>query len=389
MSIEANGQLETRKNSQDYLYWLMNQIFLRRGNPKQICGLAALLREINILLSDTPAENQRLSARLPRHLSDIAILAGIEHQLDLSFHTSKVDLDITPEELGAEIDAKFWQFREIRHVLFFPNGGNRRIDFSDFPERLRFVDYPSDKPPSAINTQKMRKAELNLDQFFKYLDNALVAGTGKGLVELEGESMTNRTIRRTPEWVEPSPVATIAAKSSMETLPESLPLLKLEQRSSQFVDEQEKLPPKTKTKTRCQPTNLHESEDSNSQENEHSTAQEPAGERIPVSNKVLRAFSALFHLPLTDAIPGQLPWKEFVHAMSHVGFSAESITGSAWVFKRTDKYPSEKIIFHEPHPDSKIPPPIAKWIARRLQRTFGWTAETFVRANEASGQNIE
>lgn len=73
--------------------------------------------------------------------------------------------------------------------------------------------------------------------------------------------------------------------------------------------------------------------------------------------------------------------------MSYVGFSAESITGSAWVFKRQNKESLDKIIFHEPHPDSKIPPLIAKSIARRLQRTFGWTAETFVRADQASGQS--
>lgn len=95
----------------------------------------------------------------------------------------------------------------------------------------------------------------------------------------------------------------------------------------------------------------------------------------------------IFPLPHIDALPGELPWKDVVHAMSHVGFIAESITGSAWVFKRRGQNESDKLILHEPDPDSKIAPQFLQRIAHRLQRTFDWTAETFVRANFAPSQD--
>ena len=65
--------------------------------------------------------------------------------------------------------------------------------------------------------------------------------------------------------------------------------------------------------------------------------------------------------------------------MTHIGFAAQKLPGSSWVFELEKDGESKKIMFHEPHPDSKIPSQWARRIARRLNRHFGWTAETFVK----------
>lgn len=60
--------------------------------------------------------------------------------------------------------------------------------------------------------------------------------------------------------------------------------------------------------------------------------------------------------------------------MVDAGFGARKLQRSAWLFASEQG----KIIFHESHPESKLPMQWARRIARRLNRDFGWTMDTFV-----------
>ena len=62
--------------------------------------------------------------------------------------------------------------------------------------------------------------------------------------------------------------------------------------------------------------------------------------------------------------------------MIHVGFTAQHLDGSAWVFAKVPG--AGRILTHEPHSESKNTPHIARKIARRLRRNIGWLSETFV-----------
>ena len=95
-----------------------------------------------------------------------------------------------------------------------------------------------------------------------------------------------------------------------------------------------------------------------------------------VSKRAYKVFSALFYDPINDPPPGEIPWSDFLHALSSIGFAVEKQYGSAWLFTPPSSQ-QRTIIFHEPHPSRNIPIRIVRRYGRRLGRAYGWTFETF------------
>ncbi|KAF0329038.1 hypothetical protein GQ607_003706 [Colletotrichum asianum] len=105
---------------------------------------------------------------------------------------------------------------------------------------------------------------------------------------------------------------------------------------------------------------------------------ETSASPIRVDTRSFKVFRTLFFDPNVTSHPGQVSWKDFLHAMTATGiFAAEKLYGSVWQFQRTDGDQS-RIQFHEPHPYSKIPFVVARRIGRRLNRNYGWTGDMFV-----------
>ena len=98
---------------------------------------------------------------------------------------------------------------------------------------------------------------------------------------------------------------------------------------------------------------------------------------IAISKRAYKVFSALFYNPMKDSPPGEIPWSEFLHALSSIGFTLEKQYGSAWLFTPPDTH-QRTIIFHEPHPSRSIPINIVRrlWAGLELQRAYNWTSET-------------
>lgn len=139
----------------------------------------------------------------------------------------------------------------------------------------------------------------------------------------------------------------------------------------------ENIPPaKTKVKTRGKAT--EQAEDTSAEE-EPPPIENDVHPLSCLDKRAYKVFSSLFRLSTKDGVPGELPWCDFVHAMVSIGFAVQSLNGSAWIFSPSDGSLGRSIIFHEPHPMSKIPYFIAKRVGRRLNRAFGWTVENFVR----------
>ena len=97
-----------------------------------------------------------------------------------------------------------------------------------------------------------------------------------------------------------------------------------------------------------------------------------------VDKRAAKTFKTLFFTPSVSAVPGDVIWRDFLHAMVSVGFSALKLHGSAWQFMPEGLDANKAIQFHEPHPSPKLPYPTARMYGRRLSRTYGWNAETFV-----------
>lgn len=111
--------------------------------------------------------------------------------------------------------------------------------------------------------------------------------------------------------------------------------------------------------------------------------QEPQNITITVDKRSHKVFKTLLRPTPADLgeIPKAVKWDDFKRAMVRAGFSAQKLRGSAWQFMpASDQAVTRGIQFHEPHPDNEIPYAIAKRFGRRLERVYGWSANTFTLA---------
>ncbi len=284
------------------------------------------------------------------------------------------------EENDAWFETCVGAFPEIYKTLYHTIGVAHTNGLAPLVTDLRVFDYPSDKPRTAVNTAKMRSAEHALDTLWEKVDERFVSRTGKTLKELGEGKLQHRDVQRTPPWTDPQPaiIETQDKDRSREDLGVSLALNTLEERTESTIDPSKPSPARQKVKTRGQPIDC--TEPPNPQPTpataQINTPSDPP--KLPVKKKAFNTFAALFGnkpaLADTTKLPGELPWTDFKKAMVNVGFGAEKLQGSGWLFGSGRR----SIIFHEPHPESKLPMQWARRIARRLNRNFGWTKETFV-----------
>jgi hypothetical protein len=180
--------------------------------------------------------------------------------------------------------------------------------------------------------------------------------------------LTLRTLERTPEWVEPAVHIIPEKSSSAAALADSFSTLSLEDRIPK-TDKAAPIKVKIKTRGSAAPDEMAPED----------APPVPVSLRatITVSRRAYKVFSVLFHNPMHDLPPGEIPWSEFLYALSSIGFAVQKQNGSAWLFTPSGTAQCS-IIFHEPHPSSKIPIHIARRHGRRLRRAYDWTTETFV-----------
>lgn len=75
-------------------------------------------------------------------------------------------------------------------------------------------------------------------------------------------------------------------------------------------------------------------------------------------------------------------WKDFLRAMSAVGFGLQKLGGSAWLFTPSPDFNFKHSIYmHEPHPSKSMYPEQASWRGRVLTRRYGWNKHTFTLAS--------
>ncbi|KAL1851742.1 hypothetical protein Daus18300_012427 [Diaporthe australafricana] len=108
---------------------------------------------------------------------------------------------------------------------------------------------------------------------------------------------------------------------------------------------------------------------------EEQESQSPA-HIIRVDHRAFGVFRALFYMPSSTPPPGEVKWRDFVHAMRSTGFGMEQLYGSAWQFVPHDVDESraaaatKSIMFHEPHPKTTISLWQAREFGRRLARAY-------------------
>ncbi|KAL8650726.1 MAG: hypothetical protein Q9226_005020 [Calogaya cf. arnoldii] len=250
----------------------------------------------------------------------------------------------------------------VKNPVVFEEG----LKLAPFFLDLRKCKYPSEKPRTATTTTKMRIAEDALDRFWEELDLHFKRKTGKSLRELEGSHFRCRAIQRTPKWDCPKTCDEIDEVT--DCIDHKLALALLVERTESTTQELQPLTIRQKEKTRG--LQVYQT----TEQTLDALPETSVAISITVKKKAFNTFKVLFGNPVNDQLPGELSWNDFKKALVAVGFGAEKVQGSAWLFT-SDK---GNISFHEPHPDNKLPIQIARRYARRLADHFHWTMETFV-----------
>ncbi|MCJ1405640.1 hypothetical protein MMC11_008869 [Xylographa trunciseda] len=358
MSFRSKGT----KSSLIYLFGLLGdkeQIFLH--------GLPNIMDDLDTVLRNDAAQKSLVSPLVAEEISKLAVLAESLRQLSLyQPWSSNMDFDDT----ASREDFK----------TFYVNATSR---YSKLPEALADVPladlgtpsqgwfhYPIDKRRTQENIKAMRKAEENLDAFWNAIDSAAARKDKalQGLATLYNVAK-GRELQRTPEWVES--VKEARKTEGTEVPYEAFAVTSLDPEKSSVTAAEERLKIKTRGPARDTPPTVM-------------TVKQAAMDRDPsfaVSKRALKVFSVLFYIPSAESDnPGEIPWLDFVHAMTSVGFAALKLYGSVWQFTPTKLDVERSIQFHEPHPHGKIPFVVARRHGRRLNRAYGWDGAIFVLA---------
>ncbi|KAI2635829.1 hypothetical protein GGS26DRAFT_581477 [Hypomontagnella submonticulosa] len=338
-------------------------------------GLPLLLDHLERIIESDKGVSQLISERVAEIIGDLSILAQCITKANVCGPWGAQHDNIYAKYNGSfksDFLTKSDKRKDIIRTL-------RDNDFSSAvklgnPSDNRF-SYPVEQRRTQVVVQSMRQAEQHLDDFWATLDR-LLGGSLNGTV-VEKLLSQPRAIRRTPEWIEQIPregkkeAEELKAKPSNDAI--YRPLSTVYIGHSAEAQKTVKEGKKAKTKTRGTPQEVE------------SVAQavgdleiNPKPERISVDSRSLKVFRVLFFVPGVTSNPGEVEFKDFVHAMVSVGFSAQALYGSAWQFRSSKGLRS--IMFHEPHKENKahkLSFRTARSYGKRLRNAFGWTGETF------------
>ncbi|KAF5871548.1 uncharacterized protein Bfra_008067 [Botrytis fragariae] len=250
-----------------------------------------------------------------------------------------------------------------RHELFDSIHINvKGIGLADFGSSAegRF-HYPSEKRRNEQNRESKRKAEQNLDGFWQKTDEVYQRNTGQTLNQAVKHICTVvPSLERIPEWVEAINVPKTNPQERTGR-DEASPIPQFDSDdTTKFIAPQPKSKPKTRGSaiTTKSPTPL--------------AAAAPAATPTPTPDsqptfkpkaRAIKVFRVLFR---------EIPWANFLYAMTSTSFAAEKQYGSVWQFTPTKLDIEWSIQFHEPYPPGKIAFRTVRRTGRRLGRSYDW-----------------
>jgi hypothetical protein len=260
--------------------------------------------------------------------------------------------------------------------------GNVDFNLENFFLSEKFF-YPADQKRNQWTVNSMCDAEKKLDTFWESVDRCYISATGSEYTGAVGRILASGgSMRRTAPWNE-SEEGSANQKQGDFATPSSFPAEKVEygDLAPAFRHNPEKditgnfdrlaSPRKEKHKRRSSvlppPANLEELVGPP----EDDPVEQP--EVFRLDKRSCAVMKVLFHSQDTDAIVHEIRWRDFVSAMTKVGFEPQHVWGSSWRFVPGPGLDYTRgISFHEPHPDPKFPIWLARRIGRRLEKAFGW-----------------
>ncbi|KAG0303484.1 hypothetical protein BGZ98_006591 [Dissophora globulifera] len=360
--------------TQKRLLWLFQQLW--DDKQRHLIGVLPVLDLVERLVHNDPKSRNLFSAKVAGTIADYSLFAEVQRQINLYLPwASTFENDAVGRE--PKIRADYIQ-RTKRMGQVEAAAGT--VDWSQADPSDKKFYYPVEKRRTKENTEAMQKAERNLDAFWGKLDQIMLKTVNNSRDGLWTCLLSSdRTLQRTPDWVEPPPKS--SAKDGKKGVTADDILQDLEFRSESTAEKNEpKQPQKGKVKTRgaaaAADTSLAKAlaQDLKIADTPSKVDVQPT---FMLDKRALKVFSTLFYQPSANAQPGEIPWTDFLYAMAATGFGIEKLYGSVWHFKPSKLDVEKSIQFHEPHPHSKIPFMIARGFGRRLFRTYGWRGDMF------------
>jgi hypothetical protein len=362
--------------------WLLQTMWSKDMDQElSLVGLPTIMDELDRLIQSNAEAKQFISPTVSGLLGDMSIICQCRSQID----------HFLPWAKGFE--HKHLEQQKGIMAEFTKNVGplqavGRSLDEKKIMHPAKLCDpsekklaYPSSGRRTKETTEAMRWAEETLEYFWAQIDKLIQ----KECSELDRFAFWKmlsqpRPIQRTPEWVDPKSMRTKASQvnnvdaTDMTYRPLSNIFLG-HQDQGQYKHARGKAKTKTKIKTKGQQTEQQASHDVDIQAGAPPVADLPP---IPVDARSLKVFRTMFYNPEVTSTPGEVIWKDLLHAMTSTGlFSVEKRGGSAWQFHRIDD-DVRRVQFHEPHPDPKLPFEEARHYGRLLYRAYGWEGKMFV-----------
>lgn len=340
--------------------------------------LPPIMDEIETLRETEPEAWELTSSLTGEIIDELAILAQCMEQVDMYLRRTRSYKRCDEEKENKCIHQLT---KQMDHVYSLIQLGDHIYDdivgLADTATKK--LVYPWDKRRTKENVQAMQKAERDLDNFWDAADLAMFAEIENFRESMLGQYITSvkKNLRRTPDW--------IAEEQSI--IPRAIRQRNAGQGETEVYkppfapcDEQSDSPRKSKqdgrqvkVKTKGQAHKAVMATDANPSEK----VIPEITLIMPVDTRALKVFRVLFYNPDVTSSPGEIPWNDFIHAMTCTGFSAQKLQGSIWQFNRVNDDGQQTILFHEPHPHKKLPFYVARSMGWRLSRHFQWSLKNF------------
>lgn len=370
--IRVTSRAVRKDNIQQQLLWLLQTLWEDSDNLF-LCKLTTVVDELQRLIDAEEQAAELVSDYIEDIIGDLSILSVCLSELESYQPWANSFEDHFEEERenimqDFAVTTKSWS--GFLNILGKP--GQTRLEELGRPAVKRF-DYPVSRRRTKENVEQMRHAEANLDAFWSRLDQKTLDLRETAVGRLLSEP---RTLQRTPEW---TPLSRGQERQQVEDLTTTMSEYYLNLRQEDDSRELAQPQRKEKTKTRGKPAMQQQPVENNAP-----IEADPPPKPIEVDARALKVFRTLFFNPSATATPGEVAWNDFLHALvSALGFTAEKLYGSKWQFTpptsaswhgaATDR----PIQFHESHL-GKIPFQVARRHGRRLQKTYGWSLDSFV-----------
>ena len=318
------------------ILWPMRTLW-EDGQSLFVARIPAVVDELNHLLQSEPSAQDLISSHIAGIIGDLSIISQCLRQLEL-YQPWANGFDIAFQDWRDGIQIEFAETTkpwEDQMLATFGEKNMRHLTKLGEPSDDKF-NYPVKERRTKVNIQALRQAEANLDDFWRKVDQLMHEEAGS-LDSTAVHRLLSRSciLQRTPDWVEPSSTQRTQTGSDPElrVLTEPLSALYFDAKRSTVrtvIDASTVRPPRTKAKTRdiAGPPSAADNDQSVTHTDDAQTI-------FPVDARALKVFRTLFFDSNVTSTPGEVPWNDFLHALSSTGFLAEKLYGSVWHLKPT------------------------------------------------------